>query len=304
MAVFLFASPLRVKRRCCCRMVLSSVALAAVEPALCGSRRNGDRFWRLCRAPLADIPPGDFWQPVFPSQRGRPGRVVILLGLSRELPCRGGPSRFSEDLRAIAGLFSETDQAKIGPTVPGKAGNYFGGRPEGLVSRTGDAWTARSLGHGSYAVDYKYYELLQEYRYRFGYAEGDDAEDIEDPGIPTHSHLTMAWVEGGVLASLFWFYMLMLIVRCIVRLTETPHPLGPFYSVTSLISLTWDILFSPFGLTRRMWEAFLLLIMINLLRSKPAQCGRTDMRVEQKRLGFRPASMWRPARSFGQTLRS
>ena len=114
----------------------------------------------------------------------------------------------------------------------------------------------------------------------------------------------MAWVEGGVLASLFWFYMLMLIVRCIVRLTETPHPLGPFYSRYLFISLTWDILFSPFGLTRRMWEAFLLLIMINLLRSKPAQCGRTDMRVEQKRLGFRPASMWRPARSFGQTLRS
>ena len=204
-------------------------------------------------------------------------------------------------MAANAGLFSENDQAKFDQQSQGKLGIIFGGRPEGLVAARA-IMDSPILGHGSYAVDYKYYELLQEYRYRFGYAEGDDAEDVEDPGIPTHSHLTMSWVEGGFLASLFWFYMLMLIAGCIIHLTETPHPLGPFYMYL-LISLTWDILFSPFGLTRRIWEAFFLLIMINLLRSKPAQRAERICGSEQKRLGFRPAAMWRPARILRADIR-
>ena len=295
MAVFLFASPLYVKRKYYAVLLLA-VVLAAVNLhyAVRGAMVI-DLAVGVLLMPI--FPPGKFRQPFFPSQRS---------GSSRHLArsfhgCRVGQPAGSQDggkCRAILGKRS----GKVRTTVPGKAGNYFGGRPEGLVAARA-IMDSPILGHGSYAVDYKYYELLQEYRYRFGYAEGDDAEDVEEPGIPTHSHLTMSWVEGGFLASLFWFYMLMLIARCIIRLTETPHPLGPFYMYL-LISLTWDILFSPFGLTRRMWEAFLLVIMINLLRSKPAQRGRTDMRVKPKHLGFRPAAMWRPAQSFGQTLRS
>ncbi len=295
MAVFLFASPLYVKRRYYAVLLLA-VALAAVN-----------LHYAVRGAMVIDLAVGVLLLPIFPQAnsgspsflRSGPGRVVILLGLSMVAVWA---SQQVLRMAANAGLFSENDQAKFEQQSQGKLGIIFGGRPEGLVAARA-IMDSPILGHGSYAVDYKYYELLQEYRYRFGYAEGDDAEDVEEPGIPTHSHLTMSWVEGGFLASLFWFYMLMLIARCIIRLTETPHPLGPFYMYL-LISLTWDILFSPFGLTRRMWEAFLLLIMINLLRSKPAQRGRTDMRVEQKRLGFRPAAMWRPARSFGQTLGS
>jgi hypothetical protein len=117
-----------------------------------------------------------------------------------------------------AGLFSESDQQKYEQQSQGKLGILFGGRPEGLVAARA-IMDSPFLGHGSYAVDYKYYELLQEYRYRFGYAEGDEVDDVEDPGIPTHSHLTMSWVEGGFLASFFWFYMLLLIARGVIRLT-------------------------------------------------------------------------------------
>jgi hypothetical protein len=196
-----------------------------------------------------------------------------------------------------AGLFSEGDQAKYEQQSQGKLGIIFGGRPEGLVAIQA-IMDSPFLGHGSYAVDYKYYVLLQEYRYKYGYAEGDDVDvDDVDIGIPTHSHLTMSWVEGGALASLFWFYMLVQIGRSISRLTENTHPLGPLYMFL-LINLTWDILFSPYGLTRRMFEAFFLVIMINVLRSTAVPHERIDMRVGRSRPVLRRARILRPVRSF------
>ena len=291
MAVFLLASHLYVKRKYV-GMLLVVGLLAALN--LHFASRSGM---------MIDLAAALLMLPVFPktpsgkthATRSRVIRVIVLLVLT--LTAVWVSQRILK-VAENAGLFSESDEAKFEQQSQGQLGMIFGGRPEGLVAIQAIR-DSPFLGHGSYAVDYKYYALLQEYRYKYGYSEGDDIEDVEDPGIPTHSHLTMSWVEGGVLASLFWFYMLFLIGRSIIRLTETPHPLGPLYMFL-LINLTWDILFSPFGLTRRMFEAFFIVIMINLLRSKPVQRKRLDMRLGRSRPVLRRATIWRPVRSFKQ----
>jgi hypothetical protein len=289
MAVFLFASSLYVKRKYAAVLLLTlALAVANLHYAVRGGM-------------MIDVAVAVLLLPIFPKRvsdrtsaaRGSGGRLILLLVLS--LAAVWGSQQILK-VAVNAGIFSESDQTKFEQQSQGKLGMIFGGRPEGLVAARA-IMDSPILGHGSYAVDYKYYALLQEYQYRFGYAEGDESEDVEDPGIPTHSHLTMSWVEGGLLASFFWFYMLILIFRCIIRLTETPHPLGPLY-LYLLITLTWDILFSPFGLGRRMFEAFFIVIMVNLLRSEPVQAGRIDMRVRGSRPILRPATIWRPARSF------
>ncbi len=289
MVVFLLVSHLYIRRKYA-PMLLPVALLAALN--LHFASRSGM---------MIDLATALLILPIFPKAtfRGTPvarrqiGRVVILMVLTVTAIW---VSQQILKMAVNAGLFSEGDQAKYEQQSQGKLGILFGGRPEGLVAMQAIR-DSPILGHGSYAVDYKYYALLQEYRYKYGYAEGDEADDIQDPGIPTHSHLTMSWVEGGVLASFFWFYMLFLIAKCIIRLTETPHPLGPLY-IFILINLTWDILFSPYGLTRRMFEAFFLVIMINVLRSKPISVERIDMRVGKNRPVLRRAQILRPARSF------
>jgi hypothetical protein len=197
-----------------------------------------------------------------------------------------------------AGLFSESDQYKYEQQSQGKLGIILGGRPEGLVAIRA-IMDSPFLGHGSYAVDYKYYQLLQLYKYQYGYSDSDTSEDVEDPGIPTHSHLTMSWVEAGFFASLFWFYILYLLGRSLVRLTEFPHPLGPVY-VYLFMTFIWDILFSPFGFNRRMFEAYLIVIMTNLLRTQTVPRPRLDRRIAGQSAIHRARAALRPLRSLGQ----
>jgi hypothetical protein len=289
MAVFLYASSLYVKRSYAA-VLLMTAALTAIN-----------LYYAVRGAMMIDVAVAVLLLPIFPKvnlrkpsgARSNVGRVILLLVLS--MAAVWGSEQIIK-VAVNAGLFSEGDQMKYEQQSQGKLGIIFGGRPEGLVAARA-IMDSPFLGHGSYAVDYRYYALLQEYRYKFGYAEGDEIDDVEDPGIPTHSHLTMSWVEGGMLASFFWFYMLYLVARSIIRLTETPHVLCPLYLYV-LITLTWDILFSPFGQTRRMFEAFLIVIMINLLRGEFAQRSRLDMRVGKGRLVLPRALVWRPVRSL------
>jgi len=288
--VFLFASHLYARRKYGTMLFVVGM-LAAVN--LHYASRSGM---------MIDLAAALLILPIFPKAtlkrhsftRSRLGRVLLLFALTLAAIW---VSQQILKTAVNAGLFSESDQAKYEQQSQGKLGIIFGGRPEGLVAIQA-IMDSPFLGHGSYAVDSKYYVLLQEYRYKFGYVEGDDVDDV-DSGIPTHSHLTMSWVEGGALASLFWFYMLAQIGRSIIRLTENPHPLGPLYMFL-LINLTWDILFSPYGLTRRMFEAFFLVIMINVLRSPPVSRERMDSRVGRNRLVLPRARILRPVRSLRQ----
>jgi hypothetical protein len=161
------------------------------------------------------------------------------------------------------GYFEASIQEKFETQSSGKMGVLYGARPEIPVALRAIA-DAPLLGHGSYAIDPKYYALLQDYQYKYGYSESDEPQDVEGTGgIPTHSHLTASWVEGGFFASFLWFYLLWLIMRGIVTLSERRPVLTPFYAFL-LITFFWDILFSPFGYDRRVFEAFFIVLLVNL----------------------------------------
>ena len=93
------------------------------------------------------------------------------------------------------------------------------------------------------------------------------------PSYPTHSHLTMAWVEGGILGGICWIYILVLTIRGTVRLTSLRPPLAPLYSYL-LVSFLWDILYSPFGSVNRIRAAFYILLSYSILATSLAPSTR------------------------------
>jgi hypothetical protein len=125
------------------------------------------------------------------------------------------------------------------------------------------------LGHGSWAKDFKYAEMLTDLQTQMGIQT--DLEDVEEQGkgsIPTHSHLMGAWVQAGIFGAIFWVYVFWIAIKGLLRISVARPPLAPFYA-TMLAGLFWDIAFSPFASTRRMTESLLIVIVVNLLATAP-----------------------------------
>ena len=167
---------------------------------------------------------------------------------------------------ASRGFYEESTQQKFEKQSSGKLGVLFGGRPETLVAI--QAIRDRPIvGHGSFPADFHYLELEQQLQYEYGYSDTDTTEDVDYyPVIPTHSHLTMAWVESGILGGLLWIYILVLTCQAIYRVAVTRPNLAPLYSYL-LVNFVWDILYSPFGSVNRMVGAYLVLLSYHLLRA-------------------------------------
>ena len=83
------------------------------------------------------------------------------------------------------------------------------------------------VGSGSSAID------------RWGYIEGDAR-------IPGHSVLVGSWAQNGIMGLVFWCYVLYLIFDFIRKRMIQFEDWFPFLAY-QLISMTWAILFSPFG---------------------------------------------------------
>jgi hypothetical protein len=178
---------------------------------------------------------------------------------------------------AEKGIFDEDVAAKFNTQSEGKLGVLFGGRPETLVAIQAIR-DSPIIGHGSFAVDQRYLELKQDIQYKYGYTDIDTPEDIEDPTIPTHSHLTMAWVESGIFGGLFWLYILILAIRAIFRVGLLRPNCAPLYCYL-LINFVWDILYSPFGNVNRLWGAYLILMSYSMFDTPIAESTRIQRRV-------------------------
>lgn len=191
-----------------------------------------------------------------------------------------------------SGYYSQSEINKFENQSQGKMGVIFGGRPEVPVAIRA-IMDSPILGHGSYASDIKYTIMMQDYQYEWGYNSSDATPDPDEPeGIPTHSHLTGAWVEAGFMGGVFWFYVLGLICRSLFQLTEVRHPLAPLY-LLFFIGFFWDILFSPFGNTRRITEAFAIVLMVNLVRKPPVPRWKTGWPVRWGQPVLRQQPLWR-----------
>lgn len=170
---------------------------------------------------------------------------------------------------ASSGALGDKAQEKYEMQSQGKFGILAGGRPEVLVS-----WIAvldsPILGHGSWAEDPKYSEMLTDLKRETGYTEQEDDpsnERGESYLIPAHSHLMSAWVFSGILGAVFWVYVLYLTVLTVIRIANVRPPLAPLYAFRAITAL-WSIPFSPFGQDVRMEKAFLLVIVCTILEGK------------------------------------
>jgi hypothetical protein len=187
-------------------------------------------------------------------------RPFVLLALA------GGAIFLADQAIKIAatqGFLGEDVSSKFQAQSSGKLGVLFGGRPETLVAIQAII-DSPIIGHGSFAADRKYLDLKQDLQYEYGYSDSDTPE--EEGGIPTHSHLTMAWVESGVFGGLLWLYILILALRAILQTAIHRQPLSPLYCYF-LVNFVWDILFSPFGSVNRLWGAYYVLLSYGLLRT-------------------------------------
>jgi O-antigen ligase len=234
------------------------------------------------------LPVFDSAQRQFSSARGTPNavRVLVLLAMA------GGVAYAANaaiKYAAEKGIFDESTNSKFETQSQGDYGVLVGGRPETLVAIQAIR-DSPIIGHGSFAFGVKYLELKQDIQYEHGYSDSDEPEDTEFPVIPTHSHLTMAWVEGGILGGICWIYVFILVLRALLRLTTLRPNLAPLYSYL-LVNFLWDILYSPFGSVNRMRAAFFILLSYFILRS-PAESasvrrpivntayrGRTNVRL-------------------------
>ena len=119
--------------------------------------------------------------------------------------------------RSVAISLTSRHRRKFEGQDKGDYGVLVGGRPETLVAIQA-IMDSPILGHGSFAEGDKYVWLKQKIQYEHGYSDTDIPEEGEYNTIPTHSHLTLAWVEGGLLGRpLLAVYILVLTLKALLR---------------------------------------------------------------------------------------
>lgn len=139
----------------------------------------------------------------------------------------------------------------------GDMGILLGGRSEILAS-TQAMIDSPIIGHGSWAKDRKYADMLMYSLSQHGY----DIHGIyESDLIPSHSYIMGAWVEAGVLGAVFWFWVLMLTIRALLAIYDANATLVPLIAFVAF-NLLWNIPFSPFGAEARLYAAYDLSLMI------------------------------------------
>jgi hypothetical protein len=168
-------------------------------------------------------------------------------------------------IAADSGWLGEDAQKKYQTQNISGYGILLGGRSEILVSSQA-IMDSPIIGHGSWSKELEYFELNISILETIGKISSEAARTMlmqeEVPVIASHSHIFGSWVEAGVLGALFWFWMLILVIRMLYGLFQVKHFLLPLFVVNG-ISLLWNIPFSP--LSFRSQEAFgIVLVLIAL----------------------------------------
>jgi hypothetical protein len=142
--------------------------------------------------------------------------------------------------------------AAVAATLVQSESDYHKRRQESNIGRYVGlqvAWEAITdspfVGYGSWAADKAYVQLL---RREFDKASaGMDIGGTPGDSLLPHSQLLQAWVEGGILAAIF-FVLLGIAMIAALRWLVLFHrrgPLTPLYTVL-VIKGMWDLCFSPF----------------------------------------------------------
>lgn len=175
---------------------------------------------------------------------------------------------------ATSGILGDKAREKYETESSGEYGVLLGGRPD-LLGSIPAIYDSPILGHGSWAVDWRYLVAEQETLRLLGYKQAFELtrEDYDTATIPAHSYLTQAWVFAGIAGAVFWAWILVQIVKMLMRVYPATATLLPVMSFGAF-SLLWDILFSPYGSTERIYFPYYFVMLMTLSRLAPRKAVR------------------------------
>jgi hypothetical protein len=187
------------------------------------------------------------------------GRMrLVALGLALAGGIAGFALAYSH--YAKVGVFGKYAQQKA-EAQTGEGGMLLGGRSE-ILGSSQAILDSPLLGHGSWARDPKYSQILSDRSAALGYKhfQGGKKDDL----IPAHSYVFGSWVEAGIAGGIFWMFLLGFTAYAMFNASGT-EPLLPFFAFAGLM-LTWDTMFSPLGAVTRFGAPYLIAAVI-VLRS-------------------------------------
>ncbi len=182
---------------------------------------------------------------------------------------------------ASSGWLGEKSRHKYEKQTAGGRNILSGGRMEYTIAIPA-ILDAPVLGYGSWA---RHPEYVKKYIYINGIDPNTyDAEYLMELGtIPTHSHILGSWAEAGVAGGIFWILVLWLALRTFYRMLE--HDRLPFraFLLFMLVFFIWDILFSPFGLERRVTDPAMIMVIAAVQRLLDLQSSNIDITAMHNR---------------------
>jgi len=163
---------------------------------------------------------------------------------------------------AQSGLLGRKDQEKY-QQQSGQGNVVLGGRHEILASLQA-VRDSPIIGHGSWARDETYYQLMVQKVIESGgrMGGGKKGDKLQEHLIPEHSFVMGAWVEAGLAGAVFWFYVLFQIIRALRRATGG-EPFLPVFAFMGILSL-WNIPFSPYSAEQRFASTYFFIAMLML----------------------------------------
>lgn len=163
---------------------------------------------------------------------------------------------------ASSGLFGEKTQEKYNKQTAEGRNVISGARMEYTIAIPAII-ESPVFGYGSWARNqewvkkYIYINKMDPTAY--------DAEFLMELGIiPTHSHILGSWAEAGFMGGVFWFVVLYLAAVSFIGMLK--HVDMPFRAFLLFIVglFIWDILFSPFGLERRILDPASIVLLASV----------------------------------------
>lgn len=156
---------------------------------------------------------------------------------------------------AQSGALGNRARAKYEMQVRGKYGLVATGRADAFAGLLAIA-ESPLVGYGSWPADKKgFYTRMCEF---FEMKPEKNHYSTGYPLIPSHSHLTQAWVQNGVFGGLFWGYVLYVLALSFFRPMLHERELRMWACAVSM-STAWAVLFSP--ISDRLTTALVLAVL-------------------------------------------
>lgn len=163
---------------------------------------------------------------------------------------------------ASTGMLGEKTREKYEKQTRGGRNVVSGGRMEYTIAIPA-IMESPLLGYGSWARNL---EFVKKYIQINGMdPDSYDAQFLLDLGtIPTHSHILGSWAEAGVAGGVFWLLVLYMAGTAFFRILSSPDIPYRLFCLFAIAWFAWDIVFSPFGLERRVTDPSLIVLLASL----------------------------------------